>query len=489
MTQSTRDGTDIAATAAMSLAMENIDRSDAGAAGATTAEIAATSEAAAAALSGNWKRSESRACQSHFVDTIRYLPSAFAARQLYEMEKYVLNDSTSNDVSPEVAFFLRITPRFEDTDFPFLTEDRHVPHEGLELNDLTSAIEKNYPSDFLLMSASMFPVSYAFERKQLQQTWSADQLVRGILGIIENTRGELELAHDEYDIAEETALDAADAVAAAAAAGGGAEGGDWSTDDYSSAAADNFELLDDEDNLLLEEDDTQGLSFELDELDGYDSILGNDEIHLIDLEKMDPQGLEQALESLELEHMDHISITFNNAQGLEVDEDGDEYGVSTMEISASHAMGAPATWAEGAGQGGSLSNAVADGFRAEMMTLGYNPAIIVNDDGKSDAMNLPLHLDGMEMPPVAAAAAATATDTHIASPHDLSSGLVFSDAFFQLTTAEQLQPLFPSTESIGHMDMWGADDDEDEYFYNDDDYDVDVVDEDNDDDTGVPRPA
>ena len=81
------------------------------------------------------------------------------------------------EISPEEAFFLRITPKFESTHFPFVTEDRHVDFsyesgglEGMEINDITEQLRLSRPNDFLLMSGSLFTLGYvSFLRTYLRE--------------------------------------------------------------------------------------------------------------------------------------------------------------------------------------------------------------------------------------------------------------------------------------------------------------------------------
>ncbi len=331
---------------AMELVMDSIDRQDTASAGATVAEIAATSDAAAAALSKSSPRQQS------FMNSLSYLPSSFAARQLYEMEKYVMSlEMDRLDVSPEEAFFLRLTPKFEDLDFPFLTEDKHVAIDGLHINDMTAQLEVKYPTELLLMSGSLFHIAYDFERKQFHQRHSAEHLLRGLLGIIENARGELELAHDQYD-----------------------------SDDslYAAALDDHDEENDDVESFYEDFDEELALSPDL--LDDENSELGMSDFVELEIYSQDGENAG-----------DTLTISYSHVE----DEADESCAVSTLEI----AMGSQQQIDDHDHLGRSADYIAL--FSHEMRHLGYNPPKEINGSAASFPGLIGASQDSIPMHPVA----------------------------------------------------------------------------------------
>ncbi len=225
--------------------------------GASALEVLETSEAAAAALSwfltpgdGDSENDSlepsggSGSLETHPLWQLEwspYLPSAFTARQLYEMERYVAyraaalrengtdaaivsNSDTSIPpaISAESAFYLRVSPRFELTgnnaanagasgglrsegseqQFAFLQEDAQVPQVDLTVltGDLTAQLRKRSNGTelppLLLFHEQLFPTALEAERAALSRRWSARHLHRGLVGFLEHSRTELEVMSD-----------------------------------------------------------------------------------------------------------------------------------------------------------------------------------------------------------------------------------------------------------------------------------------------------
>jgi hypothetical protein len=95
------------------------------------------------------------------------MSSIFAMKQLFFLENGRNSDDCNSEMSEEEAYFLSLTPAFENTPFEYVVEDRDIPLE-LEINDLTAQIANKQPEKFLLKGGTIFSKALQKEQKLLK---------------------------------------------------------------------------------------------------------------------------------------------------------------------------------------------------------------------------------------------------------------------------------------------------------------------------------
>jgi hypothetical protein len=120
------------------------------------------------------------------LQVLSHLPSSFATRQLYEMERFELNANPDNvtNISDEETFFLRMTPQLEhNANFKYVGEDRNIGLD-LELDDLTSHLASKYPNNMLIMTGDLFEAAEEEETGKLRQSMSSETLLGELLDMV-----------------------------------------------------------------------------------------------------------------------------------------------------------------------------------------------------------------------------------------------------------------------------------------------------------------